>query len=66
MELKLHDNSKLAFTWIKPDLLNVELWKPGHLKDGHGWLLRGSALLAGKKVEQFLDFLTTKRKEIAT
>ena len=47
MEITLHDRSKLTFQWVKPGLLSVELWRPGHLRDGHGWLLRGSALIEG-------------------
>jgi hypothetical protein len=45
-EIVLHDNSKLAFTWVHHGLLSIELWQPGSLRDGHGWLLQGSTQLA--------------------
>jgi len=54
MEILLHDRSRLTFTWVKPGLLSIELWKPGHLRDGHGWLLRGSTLLEGEELGQFV------------
>jgi hypothetical protein len=65
MEITLHDNSKLTFTWIRPGLLNVELYQAGTLRDGHGWLLKGSAILTGKEVDQFLDSLARAREDIA-
>ena len=57
-EIVLHDNSKLTFTWARPGLLSVELWKPGNRRDGHGWLLQGSTLLAGEDLEQFIAAIT--------
>lgn len=65
VEIRLHDNSKVVFSWVRPGLLSVELWRPGHLKDGHGWLLRGSALLDGEELKRFLDALTTEPREAA-
>ena len=58
MEITLHDNSKLAFTRVRPGLLSVELYRPGNLKDGHGWLLHGSTLLEGEELREFLAALT--------
>jgi hypothetical protein len=57
-EIKLHDNSRLIFQWVRVDLLNIECWKPGNDARGlHGWLLQGSALLAGEDLKEFLDEL---------
>jgi hypothetical protein len=50
-EVRLHDHSKLVLQWIRPGLLSVEVWKPGSLKDGHGWLLQGSTLLDGESLQ---------------
>ena len=58
MEITLHDHSRLVFTWVRPGLLNVELYQPGTLKDGHGLLLRGSRLLADEELEQFIAAIT--------
>lgn len=54
MEIILHDHSRLAFTWVRSGLLNVELYQPGTLKDGHGLLLKGSRLLDGEELEAFV------------
>ena len=54
MEIKLNDNSRLVFTRVHSGLLNVELWRPGGDRSGHGWFLRGSTQLTGEDLEQFV------------
>jgi hypothetical protein len=54
MEITLHDHSRLVFTWARPGLLNVELYQPSTLRDGHGLILKGSQLLAGEELEHFI------------
>jgi hypothetical protein len=49
VEIKLHDNSKLVFVWVRPDLLSVEVWKPGFRSD-QGYFLHSSALLDGEQL----------------
>jgi hypothetical protein len=58
-EIRLNDGSKLVFTWTRPGCLSIEEWAhigpvPSH---GHGWLLRGAALLEGDELESFIDAL---------
>jgi len=57
LELKLDTNAKLSFEWVHEGLLNVQLWMPGTDRYGHGWLLKGSALLDGQDLRRFLDSL---------
>jgi hypothetical protein len=58
MEIRLNDNSRLVFTWARPGLLNLELYRPSTLRDGHGLLLRGSTQLVGEALEQFIAALS--------
>ena len=62
MEVRLHDHSRLMFTWIRPGLLNLELWKPGNRRDGHRWMLQGSTQLAGEELEQFIAAIAGTQK----
>ena len=55
MEVRLNDNSRLVFTWARPGLLNIEVWRAGSDRSGHGWLLQGSALLAGEDLQEFVS-----------
>jgi hypothetical protein len=62
MELILDDNSKLAFTWIRPGVLSIELYQPGSLRDGHGWLLCGSTVLAGEDLNAFVSTIAGRQQ----
>jgi hypothetical protein len=55
MEITLHDHSRLVFTCARTGLLNVELYQPGTLRDGHGHLLRGSTQLVGEDLKAFVS-----------
>jgi hypothetical protein len=57
LEIRLDDNSKLTFEWARLGLLSVQLSRPGFTRDGHGWIVRASALLDGPDLENFLDGL---------
>jgi hypothetical protein len=63
LEIRLDTNVKLLFERVHSNLLNVQLWVPGTDRYGHGWLLRGSKLLADEDLQRFLDGLTTCQEE---
>ncbi len=54
MEIKLTDNSKIHLKWVNTDRLVLELHRPATLKDGHGFLLVGSAVLSGDELTAFM------------
>lgn len=56
MELEFSDGDKIIFSWTRRGLLNVALWRRGHLgKDV--LLLCGSRLLHDKELTQLRDLL---------
>jgi len=62
MEIRLNDNSRLVFNWVHSNLLNVELWKPGNRRDGHGWLLQSSTQLTGEELDAFVSAIAGTRE----
>lgn len=55
MEVKLTDNSRLRLDWTRGGSLSVQLFRPGNLRDGHGYLLSATAILDGEALNAFLD-----------
>jgi hypothetical protein len=54
-EVRLSDNSRLRLHYNPTACtLSVELWRPGQLPDGHGFLYAVSALLSGEELEKFV------------
>jgi hypothetical protein len=60
-EIRWFDNSRLVLSWIRPGVLSVELWRPGHLKDGHGWWLAGSTILDSKQLREVVALVLGPR-----
>jgi hypothetical protein len=65
VEVKLHDNSKINFSWTKTGALYVELYRPGNDRYGHGMLLTSSAMVAGDELNALLSFLASNQQEAA-
>ena len=61
VEVKLHDNSKLVFSWVRPGLLSIEVWKPNGFRTGPAWLLQSSALLDGEQLAELGAFFLPGR-----
>jgi hypothetical protein len=45
LEIRLHDNSQAVISRTDGGQVYVEVYGPGFATDGHGFILRGSALL---------------------
>jgi hypothetical protein len=56
-ELRLDDRSKLVFIPLRGGGLSIQSWRPGQARDGHGFLLSGSALLSEQEVATLIASL---------
>ncbi len=59
LEIPLHDRSLVRVSRTDAGAIYVEVYGPGHAKDGHGMLLRGSTLLTNADISALLTLLTT-------
>lgn len=66
MEFKLSDNSNVSLTWLTDNRLKLELYQPRTLRDGHGMLLRGSAILSEADISALVALITSpaERKDV--
>jgi hypothetical protein len=63
--LRLDDNSRITFVPTK-DGVAIQLFQPGFLKDGHGFLLRGTTHLTREHVQQlFAELLYGEARDRA-
>jgi hypothetical protein len=54
VEIRLHDNSKIVFSWTHAGCLSVELLRPMTLRDGHGYAVVGSTILGIEETQNLL------------
>lgn len=71
LEIPLHDRSLVQVSRTDSGTLYIEVYAPGHARDGHGMILRGSTLLSDTDRRALLRLLTTgancsKRVQTAT
>jgi hypothetical protein len=59
LEIPLHDRSLVQVSRTDSGALYLEVYGPGHAKDGHGMLLRGSTILTDADQSAPLTLLTT-------
>jgi hypothetical protein len=61
-ELKLDDNSKLLFIPLQSKNIAIQCWRPGQARDGHGYLLAGSAMLSEADADQLIDSIVLRKR----
>jgi hypothetical protein len=57
MEIRLNENSLIRFEQTYKGMLYLEMLWSGNLRDEHGPILKGSALLADDKIDALLALL---------
>jgi hypothetical protein len=63
VEIKLNNNDRIHFQWVKPGMLTVELHRPMDLRDGHGVVMVGCTYLEGTELSALLTALTPDNPE---
>jgi hypothetical protein len=61
-EVLLDDNSKVLFLPLHAGGFALQVWRAGMARDGHGFLLSGSALLGEDDIDQLIDALVLRRR----
>ena len=59
LEIPLHDCSLVQVLRTDSGAIYLELYGPGHAKDGHGYILKGSTLLAETHISALVALLTS-------
>jgi hypothetical protein len=61
-EVQLDDNSRICFLPLSAGGVALQVWRAGMAKDGHGFLLSGSAFLSETDVDVLINSLALQRK----
>jgi hypothetical protein len=62
-ELLLDDRSKLVFIRLRTGAVAIQTWRTGPARDGHDYLLAGSAIVSAKEVALMFARLTADRAQ---
>jgi len=65
LEIPLHDRSFVQVSLTDLGTIYLELYAPGTLKDGHGFILKGSTLLGEETLGALRELLTSPREREA-